>query len=188
MRTRIIVKMEPIILAITGSSDEKIESLTKEVKLEIDSDLGKDSALIVSPAAYVKDPSHLEVLNPFARALYWSHILHQAIDMAKKRRNEFILVQGYYYKYLAQEMARHLSEDRAVQLLTCFPQPYITFFIDSDVELNKVNEALLKIEQNFGPWIHLPKAKTDHERAETATRFISDLLDQFQYEKANAVV
>ena len=54
-------------------------------------------------------------LSANARLLFLSHALIQALDMAGKSKVEVLLLNGYYYKYFASELA--LGADLELSLI-----------------------------------------------------------------------
>jgi len=75
---------------------------------------------------------YLSILHPTSRALFLYHCFHEALELAKKRGADVILLNAYWYKYYATEVAH--GGDRALlrQLAGLFPEPSLTFYLDVD--------------------------------------------------------
>jgi FMN phosphatase YigB (HAD superfamily)/thymidylate kinase len=75
---------------------------------------------------------YLSILHPTSRALFLYHCFHEALELARKRGADVILLNAYWYKYYATEVAH--GGDRALlrQLAGLFPEPSLTFYLDVD--------------------------------------------------------
>jgi thymidylate kinase len=76
----------------------------------------------------------LEILHPMTRMLFLAHCLHAALDLALARKADMILANGYWYKYWATEVAHGGPAEAMLGLMTVFPEPVITFFLDITAE------------------------------------------------------
>ena len=64
-------------------------------------------------------------LSANARLLFLSHALIQAVDLAKKSEAEVLLLNGYYYKYFASELALGADLDLVKMMIRTFPKPEV---------------------------------------------------------------
>lgn len=72
---------------------------------------------------------YLSLLHPTSRALFLYHCFHEALVLARKRDADILLVNAYWYKYYATEIAH--GGDRVVlrELARVFPTPALTFYL-----------------------------------------------------------
>jgi thymidylate kinase len=73
---------------------------------------------------------YLEVLHPTARTLFLFHCFYQALELAKKRHPDVCLLNAYWYKYYATEVAHGGDGATLRRLAEIFPEPALTFFLD----------------------------------------------------------
>lgn len=98
--------------------------------------------LLLDPAAQGSVPfkgprevdRYLGILHPTARALFIYHCFYQALELAKRRDPEVLLVNAYWYKYYATEVAHGGDADVLLRLAGVFEEPEITFFLRVSVE------------------------------------------------------
>lgn len=98
--------------------------------------------LLLDPATKGKIPfrspgevdSYLEVLHPTSRALFLYHCFHQALELAKRRKPDVLLINSYWYKYFATEVAHGGDPERLEHLAQIFPEPDLTFYLKVDPE------------------------------------------------------
>jgi thymidylate kinase len=76
----------------------------------------------------------LEVLSPMARMLFLAHCLYAALDLAVARKPDLVLVNGYWYKYWATEVAHGGDPEAMLGLMKIFPEPALTFCLDISTE------------------------------------------------------
>jgi len=74
--------------------------------------------------------SFLCQLSPDSRLLFLAHAFKFAIDSCMGSANEYVFINGYYYKYFASELVLGASRELAADLMKIFPEPDITFFLD----------------------------------------------------------
>lgn len=67
--------------------------------------------------------SYLCSLSPDSRLLFLAHALKFSIDRALSFDNEIIIINAYYYKYFATELALGASEKLVSALIDNFPDP-----------------------------------------------------------------
>jgi len=62
-------------------------------------------------------------LSPNARVQFLSHALTESLHMAMESKMEVLLLNAYYYKYFASELALGASPDLVSGLISTFPRP-----------------------------------------------------------------
>jgi dTMP kinase len=67
--------------------------------------------------------TYLCSLSPNARLLFLSHALMQAFDIAQKSEVQVLLLNGYYYKYFASELALGADQSLVNKMMATFPVP-----------------------------------------------------------------
>ncbi|MGC0366671.1 thymidylate kinase [Rhodococcus sp. 27YEA15] len=78
--------------------------------------------------------AYLRVLSPRSRVHFLFHALHLALDLARATSPEVIVLNAYWYKYFATEVA-HGGDMQSMRLLAAgFPLPQLTFFLDISAE------------------------------------------------------
>ncbi len=78
--------------------------------------------------------SYLEILHPTSRALFLYHCLYEALRLALRRKAQVLLLNAYWYKYYAVEVAHGGSPEELRSLARIFPQPALTFYLRVDPE------------------------------------------------------
>jgi len=142
------------------------------------------------------------ILHPVARSLFLFHCIYQALHMASQKSVDLYLIDSYWYKYYATEIA-HGADQAALESITAiFPQPRLTFYLDVDtgetsrrketvsgyesgfssgakgsfVEFQKIAAASLEaLRQRYG-WITIPGAKSPVEVQEEIVSRISEVF------------
>ena len=114
--------------------------------------------------------AYLCSLSANARLLFLSHALIQALDKAKKSGAEVLLLNGFYYKYFASEIA--LGADLALvkSMIEILPKPnlVIELSINSDVSFTR-KDKLSRYECGL-----------ESPSSETFTAFQEKVLNAFQ--------
>jgi thymidylate kinase len=64
-------------------------------------------------------------LTPDSRLLFLAHAMKYSIDMAFKSNKKIILIDSYYYKYFAAELALGAKKELVSSLIGTFPKPDI---------------------------------------------------------------
>lgn len=78
--------------------------------------------------------SYLEILHPIARGMFLYHCFYQALVQARRREPDVCLLNAYWYKYYATEVA-HGGEAKGLRRLAdVFPEPAVTFYLHVDPE------------------------------------------------------
>ncbi len=78
--------------------------------------------------------AYLEILHPTARALFLYHCFFQALVQARKREPDLCLVNAYWYKYYATEVAHGGDPETLRRVAEIFPEPALTFCLKVDPE------------------------------------------------------
>ncbi|UGT62044.1 hypothetical protein [Nocardia asteroides] len=73
--------------------------------------------------------AYLSVLGPNARAHFLFHALHAALDLALARNPRILLLNAYWYKYFATEVAHGGDPATLRAATTAFPPPALTFHL-----------------------------------------------------------
>ncbi|MBO0855667.1 MAG: hypothetical protein J2P18_18105 [Nocardia sp.] len=72
---------------------------------------------------------YLRILSPRARTHFMFHALHVALDRAFEREPDLVLLNAYWYKYFATEIA-HGGDTRMLRSWAYgFPEPESTFYL-----------------------------------------------------------
>jgi len=79
--------------------------------------------------------NYLCSLEPNARLLFLSHALEQALAKGKASEAEVLVLNGYYYKYFASEMALGADKDLAHKLISFFPAPNLVIKLEATEEI-----------------------------------------------------
>ncbi len=78
---------------------------------------------------------YLELLNPVSRSLFLFHVFNQSMELAKKKDVDVFLIDSYWYKYFATEIAHGADKDIIFPITSIFPEPDLTCFINVTPEL-----------------------------------------------------
>lgn len=74
---------------------------------------------------------YLHMLTPSSRVHFLYHALQLAIDLTVRKDADIVLLNGYWYKYFATEVA-HGGDRNVLRALTAgFPEPDRTYYLDS---------------------------------------------------------
>ena len=77
---------------------------------------------------------YLQVLTPNSRVHFLYHALQLAIDLAVRKGADTMLINGYWYKYFATEVA-HGGDPNMLRALTAgFPEPDLTFYLSTSAD------------------------------------------------------
>lgn len=74
--------------------------------------------------------TYLSILEPVSRAYFLLHCMRTALDLAKKENPPFVLVDGYWYKYMATEMAHGADKEELMALVEGFPGPDLNIYLE----------------------------------------------------------
>ncbi|KAA0024862.1 dTMP kinase [Antrihabitans cavernicola] len=78
--------------------------------------------------------AYLKVLSPRSRSHFLFHALHAALDLAEAKSPDVLLLNAYWYKYFATEVA-HGGDPAVLRSLAAgFPEPDLTFFLKISAE------------------------------------------------------
>lgn len=86
---------------------------------------------------------YLGVLGSTSRALFMFHCLYQAVDMARRKEPDVILLNSYWYKYYATEIAHGGDATDLRRITSVFPQPECTFYLRLSPEAAAERKAVL---------------------------------------------
>ena len=92
---------------------------------------------LIDPAVKSKLPferpleiySYLKVLDPLARTHFLFHAMHLALDLARAPTPDVLLLNGYWYKYMATEIAHGGPPTELRQLAAGFAVPDRSFYL-----------------------------------------------------------
>lgn len=76
--------------------------------------------------------TYLSLLKPPARTFFLFHCMSEAIQSALKENHDLILIDAYWYKYGASEIASGGSPSLILNMGEAFPKPDFIFFLDLD--------------------------------------------------------
>jgi dTMP kinase len=72
---------------------------------------------------------YLELLGPVCRTHFLFHALHLALQRASDRQPNVMLLNAYWYKYFATEVAHGGDPAELRRLAAGFPEPDLTFYL-----------------------------------------------------------
>jgi dTMP kinase len=72
---------------------------------------------------------YLKLLGPVCRTHFLFHALHFALERARERRPNVMLLNAYWYKYFATEVAHGGDPAELRRLAAGFPEPDLTFYL-----------------------------------------------------------
>ena len=73
--------------------------------------------------------AYLRILTPLARAHFLFHAMHLALELATSRGPDVVLIDAYWYKYYATEVAHGGDPAMLRALAAGFPEPDRTFYL-----------------------------------------------------------
>ena len=73
--------------------------------------------------------TYLKLLGPVSRTHFLFHALHLALERARSRRPDVLLLNAYWYKYFATEVAHGGDPVLLRRLAAGFPEPDRTFYL-----------------------------------------------------------
>lgn len=77
---------------------------------------------------------YLKLLSPRSRSHFLFHALHASLDLAATRSPDVLLINAYWYKYFATEVAHGGNPAMLRALAAGFPEPDVTFFLKISAE------------------------------------------------------
>lgn len=77
--------------------------------------------------------NYLCSLTPDSRCLFLAHALKFSIDSAMSSKSELVILNAYYYKYFATELALGASETLCNGLIKSFPVPDLVIKLELDI-------------------------------------------------------
>ncbi len=129
------------LVCITGIDGSGKSTLLKELKETI------PNARVVTIWDMMKNPDfakvslfreakdvdeYLHLIRPPARTFFLFHCMSEAIRSALKERPKLILIDAYWYKYGASEIASGADYEFVQKLGEGFPKPDLVFFLNLD--------------------------------------------------------
>lgn len=75
---------------------------------------------------------YLGALDGTSRAFFLFHAMYGALDRALRERPDVVLLNAYWYKYFATEIAHGTAQERLLPLVSVFPRPERTFYLKLD--------------------------------------------------------
>jgi dTMP kinase len=87
---------------------------------------------------------YLKLLSPVCRTHFLFHALHLALELARDRQPNVMLLDGYWYKYFATEVAHGGDPAQLRRLAAGFPEPDLTFYFSvspQDALARKANRS-----------------------------------------------
>lgn len=96
--------------------------------------------------------AYLALLSPTARTLYLFHCLAQAMEIAATKAADILLLNSYWYKYYATEIAHGGDPEILRPLTAVFPEPDLTWYLRvSTDETYRRKEKISGYESGFSP-------------------------------------
>jgi dTMP kinase len=133
--------MNKKIICITGIDGAGKTTLTEKIAENFSSvHVSNIWDLLDNPAQSIPFKSKKEIddflceLTPDSRLLFMSHALKYSIDKALSSDKEYILANGYYYKYFATELVLGANIELIKSLEKFFPKPDIVIDLVIDAE------------------------------------------------------
>jgi thymidylate kinase len=124
---------------------------------------------------------YLSMLHPISRALFCFHCLYQALELARSREPELLLVDGYWYKYFATEIAHGGDPVALRKIASIFPEPAMTFYLTlSPTEAYGRKATLSGYETGFDEG---KKAEAFHEFQRVSGRVLEELAREFEWRR-----
>ena len=132
---------KPTIICITGPDGSGKSTLIASLVSELsnakevtiwDALNNKEVALFTSKKEV---DNYLCILTPVARVLFLAHALKYAVDKALETGAETILLNAYYYKYFASEIALGIDQVSIKFLESLFPIPDKIIFLSVNPEI-----------------------------------------------------
>ena len=80
--------------------------------------------------------NYLCSLSSNARLLFLSHALIQALELGINSRADVLLINGYYYKYFASELALNADPELVDMMIATFPAPDLAIELVGDIKTN----------------------------------------------------
>lgn len=147
--------MEPRWICITGPDGAGKSSLIRELLEEEKLSNGKkikevsiwDQFHLPEERRYIhiKSKQHvdqyLNSLAPASRTFFLLHCLVQSMEMARQEKVELAFLNGYWYKYMASEVAHGGQMDTLIKWAKVFPEPEMIFSIQVPVTVAAVRKT-----------------------------------------------
>jgi dTMP kinase len=190
-----------MIVAVTGPDGSGKSTVCEQIKKDLQERWGPQSVAKVSIWDSAAQPGlfssmeqvvqYLSELEGGTRTLFLYHALSRSMDLAHRKKPKLILVEGYWFKYAATEIAYGVPEDFVLGAAQIFEKPTLTLHLDISPELalkrkeqrvsqyEKGGQSFVEfqrmlapiwfqIESKFGPWTHLNSSELSSEQLSKA--------------------
>lgn len=136
------------IICITGpdgsGKSSLISSLTNENEYFYVAsvwDILKDDVTGILFSSKMNVDEYLCSLTPDSRLLFLAHAMKYSIDKALNAQKH-IVIDSYYYKYFASELALGASNELVQSLKALFIEPQVTIFLQADPSVTVARKAV----------------------------------------------
>ena len=86
----------------------------------------------------------LQILSPLSRALYLYNCFNEALVRARARQPDVLLINSYWYKYYATEVAHGADAEQILAIAErVFAEPDTTFYLEVDPRAAFARKAVL---------------------------------------------
>jgi thymidylate kinase len=132
----------PQLICFTGPDGSGKSTLIKQLKDELPgAKMVTIWDLLMDPVKKeilpFKHPSdvdqYLSILHPEARLYFLFHCMMEALLLALEKDSSYLLIDSYWYKYYASELAYTARESSIAPLIKSFPAPDRIFYLQATV-------------------------------------------------------
>lgn len=177
--------MSPMLVAVTGPDGAGKTSLCRHLAATCEGGARVVQIWDALPGLPLVGPArdYLADLGPLARGTFLMHAVARALERGQRSGARILLLDGYWYKYAASELA--FGDDLGLLLGRRFPKPQHTFSLDLPPEealrrrpqpsayeqglpapgtsadaaflgfQRRTRAAWARVEAEAGPWVHL---------------------------------
>ncbi len=178
-------------VVITGPDGSGKSTACKGAALKLTEQFGKDSIgcasiwdSMTATGNFKKEAvvRYLSTLGGPARTLFLFHAMRHSVELALAKAPKLLLVDSYFYKYAASELAYGTTPSIVAGAVAGFEKPALTLYLDVDADaalkrkgqtseyesaggnflnFQKSMQAHWKqLEAEHGPWIHISSCET----------------------------
>ena len=123
---------------------------------------------------------YLKSLSPQSRTFFLLHCLAQALEIARREAVDIALVNAYWYKYLATEVAYDGKLEHRLGLVESFPKPDFVFSLSVSVETaSQRKERYSAFESGFPAVVAAPSFAAFQHKVQTAYQQIMSTVEHF---------
>ena len=193
------------IVVITGPDGSGKTTACTGAALKLAAQFGKNSIgcaniwdSMIATGTFKKEAvvRYLSSLSGPARTLFLFHAMRHSVDLALAKEPRLLLVDSYFYKYAATELAYGTPENIVRGAALGFEKPALTLHLDVELEvaLKRKTETTKyesdggdfiqfqksmqvhwkQLEAEHGPWIHISSCET----AEAALTKVVAVIDR----------